>query len=330
MQCVNCEFENIPGVHQCARCQSVLELDGVAVEPPRAGPYRIASRLRRLANPISQGITWMPRPQKLPAIHAAWQPVAWSLVPGLGHIRHYDRNFGLFVLGAWLACLPLMLLSIGLALSWACVALAVLIHVLAVLSLLNVHLTRSVAASRTICGLFLFAGLWVFVYQPAGGVLHRCYIPLTVQGIWANSFVENGDTLLCQGPWLRPRAFQRGDLVVYRPAAPRGLAGGFAEASFAVDRIVGVPGDAIRIGDGRISVNGRTVGTTSPPSDPFLLAVVEGKVPESQYMIVPSGPQIPAPGAGGNTMGRCLVNQDDVLGRAVFRTNPLWRFGRIQ
>lgn len=47
MQCVNCRFENLPGLAACGRCGAslVLKKSVIAVDPPRAAQRSFGRRL---------------------------------------------------------------------------------------------------------------------------------------------------------------------------------------------------------------------------------------------------------------------------------------------
>lgn len=341
MQCVNCGFENVPGMQQCVRCQSSLALAAVDVVPPRARRRRLGSRLRRVWNPVHRAMgtpvpvlhDWLSRVlPDLSAYRIPWRALARSIIPGLGHIRYSNRAFGWALLGGWLACFPLMLMTIGAGWDWTFVMLAVVIHVVAVLSFVGEQLTESYPVARGAFGILLFLGLWFGIYAPAGSLLGQFYHTFPVHGILGNSFIADGDALLYQGPWLRPDAFQRGDVVIFRIRAASAFRGVYVREGYGLDRIIGVPGDTVTIDGGKVLVNGQPAGSHEVPLGMLPAVRHEVQIGEGRYMIVPTTVPFYSHGVDASyaLVNMSQVSQYDVLGRVVFRINPLLRIGRLQ
>jgi hypothetical protein len=238
MQCFNCGFENIPGSQLCVRCRSSLGLGDVAVVPPRAPRYRWETRLRQAWNGTASAADdwWQRRPRWRPASLGGvpWEAVAWSIVPGLGHVKLGHKLAGRLLLAAWLAAVLLSLASMGTTWQPWCVIGAVGIHAFAILSLLRPGLNGRTMTATAAFGLVLFLGLRWVVYGSIGWLAGQFFAPLPVAGMLPGKLVQDGDAVLHEGPWTRPDTLHRGDLVVYRvdggarrvrPGPHRGRAG---------------------------------------------------------------------------------------------------------
>jgi len=264
----------------------------------------------------------------LSAYRIPWRALARTAIPGLGHIRYSNKAFGWTLLISWLLCFPLMLMTIGSTWNWTFLAMAVVIHVVAILSFLGRQLMEGLPLGRAAFGVLLFLGLWAGVYLPAGWLLEQFYVPFPIQGIATNSLFRDGDAVLYQGTWMRPAAFRRGDLVVRRLL---GAGHNYALEGFALDRVLGVPGDVVRIEDGKIRVNGQPARADQMPIGSLPPGRYAVHVGGGQYMIIPSAVLLETHGLayGPNLMDLSLVQKDYVLGRVVLRINPLWRFGTV-
>jgi len=339
MRCFNCGFENIPGLHNCARCQSLLDLGDVAVLPPRASRFRLGSHARRLVNGMI--LSWrrfwhaLPRWLPVPVSGLPQHAATWSILPGLGHIKYANKPAGWLLLSAWLFLLAMSLATLGLPASSWCVTGAVAIHALSILSLAGAQLVYNGLTARLLSGALLFALLRVAVYWPVGWLGERFYVPFPVAGMLPGAVVQDGDVVLYQGPWRRAGTFARGDLVIYRVGGAGYHGHGYVvREGFGLDRVVGVPGDQIQVKDGALLINGHPAGEGEKPLGGLgRLGGLEFRVGEGEYAIVPSQLRM---GIHGNVQaGRILaelsrVRDSDLLGRIVLRLHPRSRFGRIR
>ena len=342
MQCWNCGFENIPGLAACARCASALSLAAVAVEPPRASRWRVLTHLHRLAYGIP---LHLPNPRNLAAV-LQWlcpeelptRALAWSIIPGLGHIRYGQRPFGKTVLIVWLILLVLALVCVATPWMEVCIWLMVAVHALVIVSLFSGNLCWERLLIRALVGLVVFFALDLGLYWPARWFCGRFLVPIPLMNVPAPGVLANGDGLLASGPWLRPATFQRGALVFY---AIRESSGGehnhaaVIRAGHGVDRIVGVAGDHVQLHGRGLLVNGTppalALGPLVPQVPPGDLDVT---LREGEYAIVPS--QLEAQMYGLTAipsdalLSLVVVPDDDVIGPVLCRIRPLSRFGRIQ
>lgn len=342
MQCVNCSFENMPGMSTCTRCGSVLQLGDICVQPPRASRHRAATRVQRVLHPLRarvarlhlsrRQLTWLlPEPVSLPAL-------LWSIIPGLGHLKIRRPRLGWCILSAWLFLMLLAVLSLGTAWHSFFWNGMVATHLVAIVSLFAASLSYERLLVRALFGLVIFVGLHLVLYQPAAWAGSHVCVLLPVPRIGANNTVRKGDILLYQGSWMRPDSFRHGDLVAYRIEAWQ-QDGYYVQAGLGLDRIVATPGDHVRVTDGVLYVNGAPL----PPDRGTLGALpelndFEAEVGSGEYLILPTcldvrlgGEQARNRGIYQRLIGSVsLVRHEDVLGRIWFRLRPLKRFGPVR
>ena len=342
MQCVNCDFENMPGTAACARCGSVLQFGEICIEPPRATKGRIATRVRQMWYPLRDGLGRV-RVSRRQLSLLLPEPVSRSallrsIIPGLGHLKTHRRGLGWCLLCAWLIFLLLTLVSLGTGSHFLFRNLVVMTHAAAIVSLFGASLGYERLLVRALFGFVVFAGLHLLLYQPIAWACTRACVLLPVPQIGANDVVRQGDVLLYEGPWLRPESFRRGDLVTYRIDHQQ-TSGYYIQAGFGLDRVVAVAGDHVQLVEGRLYING-----ASPPEGDGPLAALplldelELDVGPGDCLILPTclNVTLPAGHAGNQTAHQQLIRsvsvvaEDDIRGRVVFRLRPLKRFGSVR
>lgn len=341
MQCVNCQFENMPGLTVCARCQSVLQFGEVTVLPPRASRWRLATWATRRVHAASQMVRALgrslgralPRWPRMPRTFVPWGAVFRSIVPGLGHIKLGQKRTGRLLLACWGAMLVLAVLLLGLTWSPRCLVAAEIVHVVAIVSLLGAQLSLHGTVLRTCCGLGLFLGLRSFVYQPVCGLGELFFVPLELSGLNAGEAVQNGDVLLYQGRWMRDETFARGDIVVYDISGEAQV--GYVVQGIGLDRIVGVPGDRIHMRDGAIWINDRLMTSTMHPLGEANIRLASDTIElaKSEFLIFPSRFELTMYGnvnAPSFIERLSRVQGSEIVGRVVFRTHPWSRFALVE
>jgi hypothetical protein len=341
MQCVNCGFENIPGMQQCVRCQSSLALGTVEVIPPRAGRYRSASRWRRLWNWMDWSVRhwpehvprWRPRLNLLE--HVPWEAVALSaLLPGLGQIRYGTRWTGWTLLTAWLACLVPAVAFYGTEVSPLLFGGAMSVHAAAILALMGADLAEKGLLGRMVYGAVVFAGIGLLVYWPLQWLGGQFYTPLHVAGIQAQLGVHHGDVVWYQGPWRRSWTFQRGDIVLYTINGGAVAGHAYIGNGYGLDRILGVPGDRVTLRKNEVLVNGLPVPWEHQPLGVLpRLGDIELTAGYNEYVILPTTLPMQMHGnvqAIPILVAVSRVKETDIIGRIVFRTSPWSRWGPIQ
>lgn len=340
MQCWSCTFENLPGAQLCARCGSRLSLVGVAVEPPRAGRHHAATAVRRTGyrlRSLCPDLTWLwDRLGVLIPESLDSRALAWSIVPGLGHLKTGRRKWGRVLLPAWLGFFVLMVLAIGT--NWARFMLAgmVVVHALAVVTLFAANLAFERLLMRAAFGLVVFLGISFFLYEPCVWFCSRFLVAVPIARSPGGTVVQDGDGLLCEGSWIRPAAFARGDIVLYRLDA-LAVGGVLIQAGHGVNRVIAVPGDRVTRKDGMLSVNGEPLDEAHAPLGhlPFIrdlditLGPREYAVFTALELLGPLPPRANALFTGTVTQHLTVVSYDDILGRVLLRLRPLARFGRL-
>lgn len=336
MQCVNCGFENIPGMKACVRCQSSLALDAVDVAPPRASHHRTGNTLRQWWNIVRLRAIRLPdvlprwKRTTVDEYAVKWEAVFASIIPGVGHIRYSNKIVGWVLLTAWICFLIGALLTSGLESSPWLLALAVAIHTIAVTSFLGPLLTDSNLFVRMVFGLLVFAAIQLGMYYPADLLAERFYSTFPVRNLGDNRVIKDDDVLLCEGPWLAGE-LHRGDLVVYE--IPRTYGHGVAiQEGYGIDRIIGVPGDRVQIVKGTFTVNDQPVAPELLPLgaltgwDGLSLDAGDGCV------IIPT--LLPLQVHGNVAFQQIIaelstVPRSRILGRVAYRIRPWSRFGPI-
>lgn len=347
MQCPNCGFENIPGQELCARCQGLLDLAGVDVEPPRRAQRTLVRRLRfwwaRVA--IAERLPLSDRSRR--ALAAMEDPIRslakWMWLPGMAYFLTGRVISGLTFLILWLAAIVLAVLQIGSPSAWFLGSLVVSVHATYVTSLIWSSWQHSSLPQRIALGLGTFFLLGACLYWPvvwaAGGLVR----PITITGRLSNRIIKDGDTIVRNGRWLRPKAFACGDIVFYHVSAVR--TSSFRSYAFggglAVDRIIGGPGDLVAVEQGVLSVNGREVPADKSPLRPLTdvpdLTITAGS---QEYVILPSTMRMdvhyaPNDGVRQKLVRRAiltaaLVPQDRIHSKVIWRLRPFGRFGRVE
>jgi len=340
MQCVNCGFENIPGMQLCVRCQSSLELAAAVIAPPRAGRYHLGSRLRRLWNGIGPAlrrigqyrVDW--RLWFRPRGHARWDAVVLSaLLPGLGNICYKSKIIGCLLLATWLGCLVPGLMMYGSDLCVTLMSIAMFTHALAILLPMGRTLVEGTFQSRCLTGLAVFAGLLFCLYLPAEWTIRRFWSVLPLNGIAPNSMFSPGQTLLVEGPWRRSTTYSRGDIVLYQIHRVNGDHVHVYEG-FGLDRVLGVPGDTVAVKGGHLLVNGQPVGPDRQPlGNVPRYGDMEIQAGPDRYVILPTTLEMGGHGdvdPVGLLIRVSRIPPADIVGRVTFRTYPWSARGPIR
>lgn len=337
MQCVNCGFENIPGLTTCARCQSTLDWGNVDYHPPRRKDSNLRQRfIRRMAS-------WRRRPRRFRrerhinhSVTVAITIRDWLclLLPGLPQMRTPYKRRGKALLGLWLAMLLLGLWCGGWSSSGAFIGLAIAVHTFSIALALARAMAMRRLIIRIICGLMTTILLYVLLYRPAGWLCDQIAVPVGIQGIIDNEQMRNGDTVWATSTWTTSGTFARGDLVLYRMHA-MGNHGWMLREGYGLDRIVGLPGDTVVVADGRIWVN----GVESLPGQRPLLAVTRIgnyslNLGPDQYAIVPSQLALYTHGEAAmirDALARSTsVPKGNIIGKVFLRSRPLDRWAILR
>ena len=332
----------MPGLSACARCNSRLELEGLDVEPPRASRLRAATQLTRAGNRLRLRLPDVRRLWRSLGIVTPepvdWRALAWSFVPGLGHLKSGRPVLGRVFLSLWIVLAGLAFLSIGTWRAGYLLAGMVAVHAVAVVSLFAANVLYENFVVRAAFGLAVFLGIHYYVYRPAVWLGSRFCMVVRIGAVPRNGAIEQGDGLLCAGPWLRPEAFARGDLVIYQIGEFQ-LGPLVVLPGIGVDRVAGVPGDHIAWSDRELLVNGvpHPEGAGSI-ARMFTLEEFEVRLAPGEYAIFPT--QLQSRGFGRYWLRNQVLSEyairhlgvirhDVVFGRVLLRVQPFSRFGRI-
>ncbi|HKQ48037.1 MAG TPA: S26 family signal peptidase [Phycisphaerae bacterium] len=343
MQCINCGFENIPGLQVCARCQSSLLLGEIDVTPPRASAIQLGTGLRRFWNAFRNNIPNLADllPRWRPTVYhpIALRSVVRCAIPGLAQIWHGQKALGRTILIVWLSLLLSAILSLGSGFTQFLFSAACVVHAVTVLLVLGANLNYERLPIRLLTGLAFFFGIWYFIYAPIGWLGTRFYQPLPLDGMARPDVLLNGDVILHEGPWRRPDRFERGEIVVYRVDWQMGGYANFyfaAVEGFNVDRIIGLPGDRVQAIDGKLLVNGEPLSAEHYPLAGLRSVWGNGldvALGLGEYLVIPSTlrmpgyqPQIPAD----QLTNFVRVAPVDILGRVALRIRPYSRFGSVK
>jgi signal peptidase I len=154
--------------------------------------------------------------------------------------------------------------------------------------------------------------LIVFIYQPVK-VEGTSMTPTLVdrERIFINKFTYR----------FGLESIQRGDTVVFwYPLDP---------SKSYIKRVIGTPGDRIRIEDGQVFVNGRAIAEDYVPKENWDPSSWRGggeqRVPEGQYFVLGDHRNS---SSDSRTWG--WVPRDNIYGRAVFVYWPLDKMGRLR
>ncbi len=140
---------------------------------------------------------------------------------------------------------------------------------------------------------------------------------INVKGHSMENTLTNGEQLLLSG---RPYKPERGDIVV----VSRGT-----EIEPLIKRVIGLPGDAIRIDEesGTVFLNDTVL------DEPYIIGktategmIAEITVPEGQLFVMGDNR---APGGSLDSRILGCVSQSDVVGKAVYRIMPFQRMGGL-
>jgi signal peptidase I len=218
---------------------------------------------------------------------------------------------------------------------WRFFILGIIIHAMCIGMVLRSALARYSRLTQMLTGVATGFVLLFGVYVPLVALGSSVATAVQVNGVFRPGLIHNGDVLVCQGTFTRPRTFRRGDLVMYRIGSNVGP-GFYVRSGYGVDRILGLPGDRVQMKRARLFVNGEPV-----PPDHLPLGVLSGisdfdiTVGDRGYLILPSLFELHGLHYGNDQLRRdvllavALVPRADILGPVFWRLRPLSRFGPL-
>lgn len=341
MRCQRCQFENIPGQSRCFQCGSVLEADDAALDihPPRMArwkrPFRSTGRwLRRhKLGPRRPLAEYLPERLKTKSAACLWGPIL-SIVPGLAHlVSGRFREILLYFIG-WLVAVGAAIYLYGTGTGMVLVGLAIALHawILVQHAILKEFKDIGERILLTIVALVCLGLLYWGVRRWTLPNLTGGYTSLTIPG----SNTENGDYFLVWRDQVAPEDLRRGSLVLARLSnweMGRRYSAGRTVHSMIV-QVIGVPGDTVEIREDSYAVNGEPVDPNTYPLPRWLRGrELSAKIKPGAYL-VSSEYRIQARGFGNlpdeQVIAMCLVNANDIEGRAFMRWLPISRRGYLE
>ncbi|HIQ20911.1 MAG TPA: hypothetical protein EYH34_06720 [Planctomycetes bacterium] len=341
MQCVNCQFENIPGAEVCGRCGASLRLAAAAIDvhPPRASRWAkrwrrlvpwttlLAYRWNRLEEQVSASLGRVETTRPLLGVFAR------MLVPGWPQIYLGQVRRGQLFLGLYAVCLVAGLIHVGTFLGSLLLGLALSAHLSSVLGV--VFSGTGEWFSRVVWTLGCWTVIGLVVYWPAVWAVSQVAVPQRI--------VENappfrrGDVILYNPSAYRWSAPEAGDVVLYQvpptqvtSRTEQGYPMLYNIQGMRIDRIIAGPGQRVRWDGQRLEVD----GAPSPwfPLNPARLpARISVEVPPRCYLVFPTTDPVVSSGAGAEVWRHVsLVPEANLLGKVYLRHQPLHRFWLIR
>jgi signal peptidase I len=347
MQCPSCRFENIPGLDACGRCGTSLGLGTAVIDvnPPRAS--QSAKRVRKIAprrlfyqardvaaeahrrfsgSVVSDSRVPLPEPGILSRL----------IVPGWAHLYEGLRIRGQFFFWAYVALLVFGLSQWGTGFGSVLLGLAFSVHASSIIDILlrqgTVRFPRMIATAA-----FVFTGLSILIYYPAGQVLMRVAAPIEY-GTDVPPF-KRLDVVLVNHWAFALTSPRRGDVVLFVPLSmsrqadgPQILHARFVfEENQVIDRLIGLPGDRVVWDGAKLTVNG-TEASWVPLRPERLPKHLEVSVPKDRSLIFPT---TSIGGANAGTpesywKSASLIPKNDILGGVYLRLSPITRFWFIR
>jgi hypothetical protein len=331
MQCPSCDFQNMPGNTRCLRCGASLEMAtaSIGVEPPRA-----SARSKRLRK-------WLPSsPRIAMRLQRAWEAVPgraleeWRraelpancmprlIVPGWAQAYLGDRVPARRFFWAWLGLGLVGLVCYGSQLGELCLGGMVAVHSGSIIDACwraapaETQFRRGVAAAA-------FCGVAMIAYLIAGSNLDR--LVDSRQWLEIGQPFAPGDVVLFRRGVFANEAPQPGDVVVYHSdgrvaGRVRGRNGFLQINADWVDRVIAGPGSRIRWESGQLWVDDQP-SDLRPLNPERMPERLEMTVPAGAFAIFPTTHPYFAPAAETS-----IVPQGRILGRAIVRNYPPWRF----
>jgi hypothetical protein len=343
MQCPACEFENLPGLQQCARCGSVLALAGVDVQPFRAADRgarirywrhripRIRINIPAIFDKLITNSLYSLRSFDETSLLRRAGAVLLSIIPGMGLVLLGRRRRGRAYLSIFAGCMALATTFMGSALGWIFFILAAGVQTYSIAECMFYHAERFSRGTTIVAGLAIVGMLYQLLYPAVGWLMHGMAQFEAIGGQIAPAAIAEGDVLVISGRWFKPATYSVGDLVSYNMAPIRAqnwqINGGIS-----IDRVIGGPGDHMVCKNQVLTRNGQPVPLAGGPLVNLPIPDLDITVPTEMYFIFPSLPTLHGNPRGLNEarLSACVVPQSDIRGRVWMRIGPPYRIGRIR
>ncbi len=168
-------------------------------------------------------------------------------------------------------------------------------------------LSLAVWARDLVISLLISAFIIVFLYQP-----------VKVEGTSMMPGLDDQERIFVNKFVYRLEPIQRGDIVVFR--YPRDLSKSY------IKRVIGMPGDRIRIEEGRVILNGKALSEPYVPEDfEDLRSYPETLVPANSYFVLGDHRSM-----SNDSRDFGPVEQQYISGKAVFVYWPVDKLGTVR
>jgi signal peptidase I len=152
----------------------------------------------------------------------------------------------------------------------------------------------------------------------AGFIIVFLYQPVKVEGTSMLPGLEDQERIFINKFVYRWEPIGRGDIVVFR--YPRDTSKSY------IKRVIGVPGDRIRMEDGQVYVNGKQLSEAYVPSEFFdHRSFAEFSVPEESYFLLGDHRSM-----SNDSREFGPVERRYIYGKAVFVYWPMEKVGRLR
>jgi signal peptidase I len=328
MQCVNCQFQNMPGSAVCGRCGTSLGLaatTSIDVHPPRAGRWR--KRVRQ-ALPVRRAYFGMRDAAERARSTRVATPGCESAfllrlaVPAWPQFHAGQRLRGHLVLWSFLACVLSGLLLLGTTAGSVLLGLAFSVHTTGALDAVMLNFADCGTRDRWARAFLLSAAIGTAVYLPAGWLLTQIAEPHTMERpigplnagdvilVNARARPLPGRIVLYEVPGFREEVARTGHGVYQYFGGP------------AIERVIAGPGDEVRIEHGALTVNGAT--SRFVPLGAALPASLNVRVPADHCLILPAAMSLtPLPDDVETWKRISVIPLTSVTGTVYARTHPL-------
>ncbi len=148
-------------------------------------------------------------------------------------------------------------------------------------------------------------------------------------GSMRETIVEEDRVMILK--FLHFDTLERGDIIVFYPPVK-----GKEDVPY-IKRLIGVPGDKVVVKDGALYLNGKKQDEPYVRDSYINYSADFGTVPEGKYLMLGDNRNQSADAStyatqssGSNNWYTYYVDEDQVIGKALFRFYPLDRFGAIK
>ena len=332
MQCPSCRFENMPGMQKCVRCGGVLgaALVDINVNPPRAGQRwtRHLDGFSRVWNRLT-GKTL----QQVSVIRADIDvpvPLITLIWPGWPQFAANRRLLGYVFCSVFVLSLIPALLTWGSGLSTLLLGLALACHFSSVMDIV-LHTEEGRQNVGQMFG--LLAVVVGVIYLPAYWFGQTIAQPVVIQRS-LGAHLPAGDVLLINSRSLRTTPAQPGDIVLYDQdgsAIP-----GYVIRGDWIERVLARGPCRVEYAKQQMKIDGQV--TKQQPMAGQLPDGLDLQIPADHVLLAPPNffwrpnqlAQQQQLYFQNNFTRAAVVSDRRILGRAVWRTSPLNRWGPIE